>query len=184
MKKLMIVLMLVSGALRCNAQTFSVETNLLDYANLGTINLEANVGVSQHVSLLAGGSYNDWEFEGASVHDIISNKQKKGYAGFRYWPWHIYSGWWFAVKGQWQEYGKGGVWRPALEEGTAIGAGALAGYTLMMSKHLNLNFALGVWGGSKEYTLWNCRHCNRIREQGKKGFVELDNVYVSLAYIF
>ena len=183
MKRILFIVFLSALALQAKAQKISLETNILDYANLGTLNLEANYGVSQHISLLLGGRYNGWEFEGKSIHDVISNEQITAYAGFRYWPWPIYSGWWFGFKGQWQEYGRGGVWRPLLEEGTAIGAGVTAGYTLMLSPRFNMNFAAGFWGGSKDYTLWNCRYCNRIQEQERGFFIGLDNVYVSLVLV-
>lgn len=184
MKKIVVFIFLLVVSVQSYAQKFSLETNLLDYLNLGTVNLEMNFGVSQHISILAGGRYNGWEFDGKSEHDVLANVQTTAYAGMRYWPWHVYSGWWFAFKGQWQEYGRGGVWRPALEEGTAMGAGLAAGYTLMLSKSFNINFAAGVWGGVKDYILWNCRHCNRIREEKSSGFVGLDNVNISISYIF
>ena len=38
-------------------------------------------------------------------------------AGARWWPWYVFSGWWVGLKGQYSDYVKTGVWRPALEEG-------------------------------------------------------------------
>ena len=36
------------------AQRFTLSTNLLEYANLGTLNLDASFGVAQKWSLVAG----------------------------------------------------------------------------------------------------------------------------------
>lgn len=40
------------------AQSFSVSTNIADWANFGTVNLEAGMSVSRHFSIVAGGHYN------------------------------------------------------------------------------------------------------------------------------
>jgi hypothetical protein len=54
-------------------------------------------------------------------------------------------------------------------KGDALGAGLAAGYSLMIGRHVNLDFGLGFWGG-------------RIVKQ--RNFFFIDNVMVSFVYIF
>ena len=67
----------------------------------------------------------------------VNRKSQTFSAGARWWPWYIYSGWW--VKGLAQIENK--------EE--AYGAGLSLGYSLLLSRWLNLDFGVGGWGGRK-----------------------------------
>ena len=42
---------------------FALSTDVVDWASLGTINLEAGVSVHQHFSVQGGATYNPWNFE-------------------------------------------------------------------------------------------------------------------------
>ena len=105
-------------------------------------------------------------------------------AGVRYWPWYVYSGWWFYFHGQWMEYNRGGLFQHSAEEGTAVGGGLGIGYTYMLNKHWNIEFGASVWGGKKDYTKYRCTNCGAITDKGKKAFVALDDVYVSFSFVF
>lgn len=167
-----------------DAQNISVGTNFMDWANFGTINIEVGMGVSQHVSIIAGGHYNPWEFKTSKGYRL-HNQQATAYAGIRYWPWHVFSGWWIGGKLQYSDFSRTGVWRPALQEGKSIGAGISFGYTFMISKNLNLEFGGGIWGGRHlKYTVYECPECMRVRESGARNFIYPDEVSVSLIYVF
>lgn len=64
MKKYLIVLSaaMLMSALPSFAQKFSISTNLLDYACLGTLNIDASYSVSRRWSLTAGARYNPFTF--------------------------------------------------------------------------------------------------------------------------
>lgn len=166
------------------AQHMSVSTNVLGWADYGTINLSAEVSLARHFSFEAGGRYNPFSFQRQSGL-TVRNQQKTAYAGVRYWPWYVFSGWWMGIKGQWSEYSRTGIWRFAVDEGKRYGVGLSAGYTWMISKGFNIDFGIGGWGGRiYDHTLYHCLKCMEIRETGPKNFIALDDVSVSLMIIF
>ena len=100
------------------------------------------------------------------------------------WPWHTWSGWWFAGKLRWQEYNVGGIISPETREGDRFGTGLYAGYTYMLGTHFNLEMGLGVWAGTDIYSLYSCPVCGVTLESGKNFFVLPDDMMISLVYVF
>lgn len=163
----------------------SLSTDLVDWANFGTANLEAGVSLHQHFSVHAGAKYNPWSFKTHNLGLALYNKQTTAYAGFRYWPWYVLSGWWLGAQAQYTDYAETGVWRHALDTGKAIGGGVSFGYTLMLHENLNLEFGAGVWAGRRfEHTLYCCPDCMKVRESGPGNFVALNDISISLMYVF
>lgn len=184
MKKILLILLALGLSYTAGAQKFSLSTNLVDWASLGTINLEGGMSLSRHFSLTAGGHYNPWEFQTRNGYDMYS-KQTAAYVGARYWLWYVYSGWWAGAKVQYASYSSTGIWRPALEDRQSIGAGLSFGYTLMMHKNLNIEFGAGFWAGRHfRYTLYECPKCMRVRASGGRGFILPDDISVSVMYVF
>lgn len=183
-KILAIALLLFCAGGKIQAQRVSLSTNLTDWANFGTANLEAGLSVSQHFSILAGGHYNPWTFATKTDYDMI-NQQTTGYVGARYWPWYVNSGWWIGAKAQYSDARRSGIWRPALEEMKSVGGGISFGYTIMLHKNLNLEFGAGAWGGRHlDYTLYECPKCMRVRKTGPRNFIAMDDVSISLMCVF
>lgn len=177
------------------AQRFSVSTNLVEWANLGTVNAEAGIAVSRHFSIHPGFRYNPWTFRPGDAEDRFEDpygddekqfeNRKQSYSlTLRWWPWYIYSGWWGYVRGQYMEYNHGGLINHTSEEGDRYGVGLGAGYTHMIHKNWNIEFGAGVWGGRASYTGYRCTNCGSITGQGTKFFFLPDDVFVSLIYIF
>lgn len=163
----------------------ALSTDLVDWANFGTVNLEAGVSLHQHFSVHAGAKYNPWNFKTRNLGLALYNKQTTAYAGFRYWPWYVLSGWWVGAQAQYTDYAETGVWRHALDTGKAIGGGVSFGYTLMLHENLNLEFGAGVWAGRRfEHTLYCCPDCMKVRESGPGNFVALNDISISLMYVF
>lgn len=185
MKKFLIVLILSVCCLRVGAQSFQIGTNFADWANLGTANLEMGVSVGQHFSLMAGGRYNPWTMTSKRHDCIVKNQQQTGYLGLKFWPWYVYSGWWLGAKGQYSKICNTGVWRPDLEEGTAVGGGLSGGYAVMIGKHLNLDFGIGMWAGKYlDYARYECSDCLDLITSGPRGFLLLDDLTISFSFIF
>ncbi len=187
MKRLFAIIFFVGllFALPVNAQKYALSTNVVDWAYLGTMNLEGSMAVARHFSLHLGLRDNPWEFHQTDPDMTIHNQMRAVNLGVRYWPWYVNSGWWLALKGQCKQYSYTGIWRPAMEEGTALGGGLSAGYTLMLSRHLNMELGAGVWAGKiKDYVLYCCPVCMDIREQGPRNFVRLEDIYLSFVYVF
>ena len=182
MKRLIII---AAGLLVCVtalSQNFSLATNVLDYADLGTMNLEASCGVARKWTLTAGVKYNPFSWgEGRAA---LNDRQRSVDAGARFWPWHIYSGWWMAAKVKYQEYNRGGFTSPQTSEGDRYGGGVSAGYSYMINNHLNLDLGLGLWSGYDKYTVYECQNCGRTVGSGEKFFVLPNDILLTISYIF
>lgn len=188
------ILLLLSAALPARSQTVSLSTNLLDWANLGTLNAQAGLSVSRHLTLHAGVRYNNWNFGSAEKGTAFQNRARTAQLGVRYWPWNVYSSWWFSGRLQCEEYNRGGLFgRSRTEEGLAAGAGVGAGYSRMLSDHWNLDLGLGLWWGKARYTQYRCPRCGRtltfddgtpVRNAQKWFVLPSDEVRVGLTYIF
>ena len=164
------------------AQNFSLGVNVFDCADLGTMNLEASCGIARRWTVSAGLKYNPftWEFDGRPVAD----RQRTLEAGARFWPWHIYSGWWMGGKLKYQEYNTGGLAGPSSTEGDRYGGGLSAGYSFMLGSHLNLDIGLGLWSGLDKYVEYECVRCGRLVGGGEKIFVLPNDILLSISYIF
>lgn len=164
------------------AQNYSLTTNVLDYVDFGTLNLEASCGIARQWTLSAGVKYNPFSWgEGRTEK---ADKQRSLEAGARFWPWHIYSGWWMSGKLKWQEYNQGGIVSPLASEGDRFGGGLAAGYTFMLNTHLNLDIGLGLWSGLDKYTAYECLRCGKVIDRGEKIFVLPNDILLTLSYIF
>lgn len=178
------LLLIIISCVPAKAQKLSVSTNLLDYACLGTFNAEFSYAFLRHWSLVAGAKYNPFTFkQNDSAHQFQLRQQSYAF-GVRFWPWYIWSGWWFAAKARWQEYNQGGIISRKTVEGDRLGGGIYAGYSYMLAPHLNLEFGLGVWTGADFYKVYSCQKCGLTVEQGQRLFVLPDDIMISLAYVF
>lgn len=160
------------------AQTWSISTNIPDYAAFGTFNLEGSVAVSRHISVHIGGEYNPWKIKD------FQDKKITCEAGIRWWPWNIYSGWWLGTQVQYRQYNRGGLIDGRAEQGDAGGLGLSAGYTLMLHKHINLEFGAGFWAGATKYEQFACTRCGKKLSEGVKGFILPDELIMALVWTF
>lgn len=183
----MLTIVLAGMLLSCipsAAQRFSVSTNLLGYACLGTLNADVSLSVSQNWSLTAGVKYNPFTFGADDPENQMQLRQRAFSFGARMWPWHNASGWWFAGKLRVQEYNMGGLISRETREGDRYGAGLYAGYTHMLSAHFNIEFGLGLWGGLDFYRKYSCQSCGVTTGSGKALFLLPDDIMISIAYVF
>ena len=182
--KLILAVLLISFCRQASAQKFSVSTDLLGYARLGTMNIDASYALSRRWSLVAGARYNPFTFRKGDPERQFQSRQQSYSVGVRLWPWHIWSGWWFAGKLRYQEYNEGGILSRKTEEGDRFGAGMYAGYTYMLSSHINLEFGVGVWAGLDEFRQYSCPVCGTTMSSGNRFFVLPDDFIISVAYVF
>ena len=166
------------------AQNAAVSTNLAGYANFGTLNCEASWAVARRWSLTAGVRYNPFTFSGGAGEGNRQVRQRTFAVGTRFWPWHIYSGWWLAARAQYQEYNIGGFVSPETREGDRYGGALSTGYTYMLGPHFNLEAGAGVWAGQDRYTLYSCPTCGRTLDKGNQTFVMLNEILLGLSYVF
>ena len=193
--KLVILLFsLFSLAQTASAQQWAVAVNAADMVSLGTISAEGSVSVGQHATINAVAKVNPWTFN-KNRPEQFQNRQQTYSIGARWWPWNVYSGWWMAGRAQYQEYNRGGSrvlsvmtglrGEPAMtEEGDAYGLSLGAGYSLMLGKHVNIDFGLEVWGGRTIYTVYACPTCGKVTESGKKWFFLPNDLVLSFQWVF
>lgn len=157
-----------------------VATNLLDYLNLGTINAEFGLSPWPEWSFYLKGRYNPftYNFDGQ-----IQNRVAGGAIGARYWFWYSNSGWFLNAHTGYSKYNTGGIADSYAYEGDAVSVAMGGGYALMLSKRLNLDFALGIQGGHTSYTKYACPKCGKIIGRSKKIFVAPANMLVQLSLI-
>jgi len=187
MKNILKIMMAGALALSCHlaeAQDFSLSTDILGYARLGTMNVDASYALSRRWSLVAGARYNPFTFRKGDLEKQFQSRQQSYSIGARLWPWHIWSGWWFAGKLRYQEYNEGGIISRMTEEGDRVGAGLYAGYTHMLSKHFNIEFGLGLWAGMAAYRQYDCPVCGHVLASGNRAFLRPDDIMISVAYVF
>lgn len=182
MKKIILLLLLSVQAWTVHSQDVALSTNFIDYASLGTLNLEASVGLAQHWSINAGVKYNPFNYETSD--ESVRLKQRQINAGARYWPWHVFSGWWMSALVGYQEYNEGGLISEQTSEGDRFGAGIGVGYTYMLNSHLNFDFGLGLWAGYDIYTTYSCGTCGKVLGEGGKFFLLPSNILLALTYLF
>jgi len=166
----------------CSAQEFALSTNVLDYANFGTMNIQASYGFDRHWSVNAGMKYNPFSFNEGEKES--RNRQLSYTVGARFWPWHIYSGWWLSGGVRYQEYNSGGITSVQTSEGDRFGGSLGGGYTYMLNTHLNIDFGVGIWGGYDIFTVYACQTCGKIISDGRKYFVRPSDIMLALTYIF
>jgi len=175
MKKYIISLfLLVATGLISKGQELSLATNIVDYARSGSANLEASYGFARHWSASAGVKYDSAGYERQQLYSV----------GARYWPWHIYSGWWLCGKMQYQEFNDAERVSLKTSEGDRYGAGLSFGYAKMLNKHLNMDLGVGLWSGLSRFTTYNCPSCGKILDSGSKIFLLPNDLLMSLTWIF
>lgn len=183
MKRILVILALCAVCLEAGAQRFAVGTDAVGWLSLGTMNMEASAAISRALSLHFGAGLNPWTFRSGDAREQLQMRQGTLRAGMRWWPWHIYSGWWMGADARYSVYNQGGITGPETEEGDAWGGGLYGGYAIMLSDRLNLDLGAGLWGGGKVYTVYTCPVCGVKTESGSKSFM-LPDARVSLQLIF
>lgn len=185
MKTTVLTALLLTVAAIAGAQELSVSTNLADYAMGGSLNLEASYGVARHWSVNAGAKYSPFaEPEELPAFGSQLLRQRTVSAGARWWPWHVYSGWWMGAGLRCQEFSEGVRSGPETTEGDRFGGTLAAGYSAMLAPHFNLDFGLGLWGGYSLYSTYACRSCGRRLDSGARAFILPSDFLLGISYIF
>ena len=181
MKRLLLLALLLP--LSAQAQRYSVGTNAVDWMTLGTLNAEASAAVARHLSIHAGAELNPWTFHAGDPDRQMQLRQNSYWAGTRWWPWYVYSGWWAGADFRYTVYNGGGIRQREAEEGDAFGMGIWGGYAVMLSDRWNLDLGAGFWGGWTRYKTYACPLCGHKLEEGQKPFI-LPDARIAFQWIF
>jgi len=179
---LAVLLILLMPFAPASGQMASVSVNVVDLAELGTMNANFSITTSRHLSLEAGFRYNPWTFS-KDGHQM-QNRVRGASAGVRWWFWYVYSGWWAGVQARLEEYNRGGIVSSSTEEGLAHGTALSGGYSLMLRRNLNLDLGGGMWAGFKECKTYSCPTCGRLVDSGNTFFLVPSDFRVALMLTF
>lgn len=181
----LVVLLFAAFSPALRAQRFSVGTDGLQWLELGTLNLDASVAVAQNVTIHAGAALNPWTFRTGDPQRQLENRLITYWAGARWWPWYVYSGWWAGMNVRYMLYNRGGIFERRTEEAEAIGGGLMGGYSIMLSDMWNLDIGVGFWSGYKKATVYECPVCGIVipEQSGNKMFIVPD-ARVAISLIF
>ena len=182
-KTILVAGLLLALALPCTGQRFGVGTNAVDWLSFATLNAEASIAVSQNYSVHVGTELNPWTWRAGDPGKQLQLRQNSYWGGVRWWPWHVYSGWWAGIDGRYTVYNAGGIIKRETEEGDAYGAGLYGGYSIMINDLWNLDLGIGIWGGWKRYTTYSCPLCGVVTDQGEKTF-QLPDARIAIQFIF
>lgn len=183
MRKICILLVALWGIVRttaANGQNMYVSTNLLDYANIGTINAEFGLTPVPKCSFYTRVRYNPFTLK---LDNQIQNRVASAALGAKYWFWYANAGWFVNSHLSFSIYNTAGIWDPSAYEGEAVSLSAGGGYSLMLSRRLNLDFGAGIQAGYTSYTNYACPTCGKEIKKGKKIFVAPSNLLVQLSLI-
>lgn len=183
-KRIVIIVAFLALSIPLSAQRFAIGTNFVDWASLGTINAEGAVAVSKHITIHIGAELNPWTWGAGNQSTQFQARQNSYWAGARWWPWHVYSGWWAGLDGRYSVYNIGGLFKkPETEEGDAYGVGIYGGYSIMLNAYWNLDLGIGGWGGWTNYKRYSCPLCGVRTDEGTKGFF-IPDARIALQFIF
>lgn len=172
------------------SQEVSISTNLIGYINFGTINGEFGLSLAPKWSVYFQGRYNPFTFKNRKrtmpngYPFQMQNRHVSAAAGVKYWFWHVNSGWFLSSRLSYTKYNVGGIRKNDTYQGQAGGITFGAGYSLMLSEHLNLEFGLGMMCGFTSYIKYACPRCGEITGRDKKIFIAPGNVLLQLSYVF
>lgn len=168
------------------ATRFAISTNVMNFLTNSSISVDFAMSVARHITLHLGGNSNPWNIHYEADGQAYRHVQWTAWTGMRWWPWYTYSGWWVGARAQWANYiGKGLLKNNTFEGNNALGLGIQAGYTLMLSKHFNLDIGLGGWGGLiLDRTIYSTQEKTTTHPGGKVWFIAPEMLNLSLAYVF
>lgn len=176
--------MLIGFMWTTNAQSYTLSTNVIEWCNYGTINLDAGMSLSRHFTINAGCKYNPWEFQTKNGMPVMNN-QLTAYLGTRYWFFFANTGWWLGARMRFSDFEQTGVLRPKYILGKSLGAGVSAGYTWLLTDHFSIEFAAGLWGGRHlKYEQYRTYDNKILDDRGPRNFIALDDISLSLVYVF
>ncbi|MBO4340261.1 MAG: DUF3575 domain-containing protein [Bacteroidales bacterium] len=180
------ILLLLSMAVCCSpafSQRLSIGTDAAMWLDFGAMNIDASAAVSRSVSVHAGAALNPWTFKDGDSQGQFQMRQNTYWLETRWWPWHIYSGWWAGADTRYSIYNGGGIISRETEEGEAVSIGLWGGYAVMLSDRWNLDLGAALRGGWKEYTVYTCPVCGVKMSEGRSRFF-IPDARIALQLIF
>ena len=167
---------------RGRGQNYSVWVNAAQMLELGTFNIGAGYPVARHFSANAAAAFNPFTYGSGSNRKYF--RRMEVFAGARYWPWFVNSGWFVSGYADWAKYSYGGIFTKKAYEGYAYGVKLGGGYALMVQKGFNLEFGLGAFLGALRQTEYSCTKCGTTLGKKEKFAVRPSDLLLGVTIVF
>lgn len=152
--KAAILLTLLLSTKKSTAQFYSLKTNLLEIAALGTVNLDLSMMVAPRWTINLDMAYNPWSHK----KEYLKNKHYKFEPGARYWFWQTYTGGFVSMYGIATEFN---VIIKDRYQGYGLGVGATYGYAWAIAKRWNIEAEIGIGALWNRHSVSDCANCGR-----------------------
>ena len=176
---LMVAIMESPGAF---SQNYSISTNAAQLMMLGTVNVRGSIPVSRHWNADAALAYNPFTFGKDNNRKYF--RRLEFFAGGRYWPWFVNSGWYMSAYALWAKYAWGGIFTRKSYEGYAYGAKLGGGYALVRDKGINLEFGWGAFMGINDRSEYSCTKCGSSLGRKKKFIIAPSDLQLGVTILF
>lgn len=190
-KFLIILLLGIVATTNTKAQSVAIKTNVL-YDLTATANLGIEVGLAPKWTLDVSGNLNAW-----NIHQTKRWKHWLVQPEARYWFCDRFSRHFVGFHVLGGQYNIGGLKNNLSILGTnyknltdkryqgwGVGAGAAYGYAMILGKHWNLEFELGVGYIYSGFDLFECAGCGRRVGQDSHHYLGLTKAAINLVYLF
>ena len=182
MKKLLFVLLLITGIVPLSwGQKAAIKTNLL-YDATTTLNLGFEFGLSEKVTLDISGNYNPWKFNDYRLkHGLIQPE-------IRYWLCEKFNGHFFGLHGMYARYNVGGLFfndnmKHNRYQGHLWGGGITYGYQWILNNRWNLELAIGIGYARLSDKKYPIAECGDMLKKEKRNYFGPTKAAISIIYI-
>lgn len=188
----LILLLITTANLNLQAQDVAVKTNLL-YDATATINAGVEVAIAPRWTLDISGNFNGWNqsHQRRWKHWLVQPEA-------RYWFCDPFAGHFLGMHLHGGQYNVGGLDNSISFLGTDfsglsdyryqgwfLGAGVAYGYSVILGRHWNMEFEIGIGYSYTRYDQFNCVGCGRkIKEDQDHHYFGPTKAAINLIYVF
>lgn len=188
----LILLLITTANLSLQAQDVAVKTNLL-YDATATINAGVEVAIAPRWTLDISGNFNGWNqsHQRRWKHWLVQPEA-------RYWFCDPFAGHFLGMHLHGGQYNVGGLDNSISFLGTDfsglsdyryqgwfLGAGVAYGYSVILGRHWNMEFEIGIGYAYTRYDQFNCVGCGRkIKEDQDHHYFGPTKAAINLIYTF
>ena len=188
----LILLLITTANLNLHAQDVAVKTNLL-YDATATINAGVEVAIAPRWTLDISGNFNGWNqsHQRRWKHWLVQPEA-------RYWFCDPFAGHFLGMHLHGGQYNVGGLDNSISFLGTDfsglsdyryqgwfLGAGVAYGYSVILGRHWNMEFEIGIGYAYTRYDQFNCVGCGRkIKEDQDHHYFGPTKAAINLIYTF
>lgn len=159
-----------------HAQFYSVKTNVLEIASLGTVNADVSMMVAPNWTINFDIACNPWTYG-----DNLKLKHWLVEPGARYWFWQTYTGGFVSMYGMGSRF-NGGINKRY--DGYGFGVGATYGYAWAIAKRWNVEAEIGMGLLWSRHSVNECRTCGAVLAPTRSYLSPSPKLGVSIVYLF